>query len=180
MALEQRSAGYAKGRAALLAYCRENDIFRSIHEYAFEWPSRDSCEPSPPPDLNDVLPSFDPLEDELVSETRLDIHPDVVPFKDDIYDTGRTHHLRLEMPLLNYGTGWAHDALRQFGPDPLMKTAASIPPELIDDEEGGMVIPRETSEYSRMLERDMKITVTQDQANHLQDSIHRYMHEQCV
>jgi hypothetical protein len=168
---------YAEQRAALQAYCHKYNISRPIPDYTFEWPAQSDHQSSPSPDISAVWPSVPAVDEEALEGNVYEL-PSISLSRDNIYDSRITNGLRLELSLLPLKSG--PEMLRKFGPESLKKCSASIPTEVIDERDGGMDIPTDTDKITESLKKDMRITVTQDQAGYLREIIDRYTQDTSV
>ena len=176
MALEPQSSGFAELRAEVLQYCCENNVTFPHTDYPFDWPECVERPASPFPEIADCFASSISLPDETPRDEEtfkqyLDQILKVSEAKRDIYDIRQLTRYKLEEPLLLRQAG--SNAFRKFGPDTLQKCAASISSLQLNDE-NGLKITKDKGQISKALEKDSKLTVTEEHTNFLKKVIEDY------
>jgi len=173
MALEPRSPGYAQARQELLEYCRENHVAFPHQEYPFDWPD---CIPRASSPSSDIAHCFissqlNPEEPESLVEPDSEYLNRVLNIHDpgiEINDIQQTKPFQFELPLLHEDAGT--DNFRKYGPDTLARCTAVLSriPLL---GENGLELPRDQDMVKEAIAKDSKLSVTQEQAQFLKDTI---------
>lgn len=170
MALQHSSDGYAEAKEELLTYCHENDITFPFYDYPYAWAEISPRPRSPSPDFTEIAPNFHlPQEEPPDCTEELQIYlNDVLTLGDnDALSTRKSEPLELEM-LVPRQTG--PETLRKYGPESLKKCALLLPKEILAGEHR-MEISTDMSEVMNALAKDMKLAVTEEEADYLRNNI---------
>lgn len=172
MALHPRSEGYAEAKEELLAYCDENSITFPFQDYPFAWPEGPPLSRSPSPNFAEIgRYEFDSTCEETpdcTEEIQVYLNTSLTLRKNnDLVNTRKSEPLDLEL-LVRRQNG--PDELRKYGPNSLKKCATLLPKYVLYGEDG-MEISKDTRDMDITLQKDSKLTVTEEEASFLREII---------
>ena len=181
MALHPRPEGYAEAKEELSTYCHENDITFPFQDYPFAWPEVPPPSRSPSPGFAGIIShEFDPtLEEPPDCTEEIQVYLNTTITLRDITNLLNTRKFEpLDLELLAPRQN-GPDTLRKYGPNSLKKCTALFPKYVLHGEEG-MEISKDTRDVDIALEKDSKLTVTEEEAGFLKETISRYNNPRSV